>query len=145
MAETGPLRTIFIVSDSTGETAEKMVRAALRQFDLHEAVTDLRLIPHLRHELDMDVVVGNAQRTQGLVVSTLVRGEERKVLQTKCEQRGVPYVDLIGSLQAPWRAFCPSSHAKCRGCSTRCPTAISAVWKRSSLRSRVTMDAARKI
>ena len=49
MAETGLLRTIFVVSDSTGETAEKMVRAALRQFDLLEEVTDLRLVPHLRH------------------------------------------------------------------------------------------------
>jgi regulator of PEP synthase PpsR (kinase-PPPase family) len=105
MADSGLLRTIFIVSDSTGETAEKMVRAALRQFDLHEEATDLRLVPHLRHELDMDVVVGNAQRSQGLVVSTLVRGEERKVLQTKCEQRGVPYVDLIGSLLGTMARF----------------------------------------
>ena len=105
MADSGLLRTIFIVSDSTGETAEKMVRAALRQFDLHEEATDLRLVPHLRHELDMDVVVGNAQRSQGLVVSTLVRGEERKVLQTKCEQRGVPYVDLSGSLLGTMACF----------------------------------------
>lgn len=100
-----PLRTIFVVSDGTGETAEKMVRAALRQFELPDERVKLCVVPHLRHEHDMDVVVGNAQRAAALLVSTLVRGEERKLLQNKCEERGVPYVDLIGSLLGTMARF----------------------------------------
>ncbi|HMU39318.1 MAG TPA: pyruvate, water dikinase regulatory protein [Pseudomonadota bacterium] len=105
MLHSGPRRTLFVVSDSTGETAEKMVRAALRQFDVPEETVDVRLFAHVRHELDLDVVVGNAEREQGLIVSTLVRGEERDALLHKCHARGVLYVDLIGSLLGTMARF----------------------------------------
>ena len=91
-------RSIFVVSDATGETAERVVRAALRQFDLGEPPIDLRVFPHLRHEHDVDTVVAEARAVGALLVSTLVRAEERSLLHKKCDERGVQCVDLIGSL-----------------------------------------------
>lgn len=91
-------RSIFVVSDATGETAERVVRAALRQFDLGELPIDLRVFPHLRHEHDVDTVVAEARAVGALLVSTLVRAEERSLLHKKCDERGVQCVDLIGSL-----------------------------------------------
>jgi len=91
-------RSIFVVSDATGETAERVVRAALRQFDLGELPIDLRVFPHLRHEHDVDTVVAEARAVGALLVSTLVRAEERSLLHKKCGERGVQCVDLIGSL-----------------------------------------------
>lgn len=91
-------RSIFVVSDATGETAERVVRAALRQFDLGELPIDLRVFPHLRHEHDVDTVVAEARAAEALLVSTLVRAEERSLLHKKCDERGVQCVDLIGSL-----------------------------------------------
>ena len=91
-------RSIFVVSDATGETAERVVRAALRQFDLGELPIDLRVFPHLRHEHDVDTVVAEAKAAEALLVSTLVRAEERSLLHKKCDERGVQCVDLIGSL-----------------------------------------------
>jgi regulator of PEP synthase PpsR (kinase-PPPase family) len=87
-----------VVSDATGETAERVVRAALRQFDLGELPIDLRVFPHLRHEHDVDTVVAEAKAAEALLVSTLVRAEERSLLHKKCDERGVQCVDLIGSL-----------------------------------------------
>jgi hypothetical protein len=87
-----------VVSDATGETAERVVRAALRQFDLGELPIDLRVFPHLRHEHDVDTVVAEARAVGALLVSTLVRAEERSLLHKKCDERGVQCVDLIGSL-----------------------------------------------
>jgi len=91
-------RSIFVVSDATGETAERVVRAALRQFDLGELPIDIRVFPHLRHEHDVDTVVAEARAVGALLVSTLVRAEERSLLHKKCDERGVQCVDLIGSL-----------------------------------------------
>ena len=65
----GPLRTILVLSDATGETAERVVRAALRQFDLGELPIDLRVFPHLRHEHDVDTVVAEARAEGALLVS----------------------------------------------------------------------------
>src|ERR1700742_1414940 len=95
-----PVRAIFIVSDATGETAEKVVRAALLQFDLSDQPADLhtdrptgridlRLFPNLRHEHDIDTVVAEARAAEALLVSTLVRTEERELLHQKCQSSGV--------------------------------------------------------
>ena len=96
-----PVRAIFIASDATGETAEKVVRAALLQFDLGEELHDrieLRVFPNLRHEHDLDTVVAEARAAQALLVSTLVRTEERELLHRKCQDGEVQCVDLLGSL-----------------------------------------------
>ena len=94
--EGGPVRAIYVVSDATGETAEKVVRAALHQFDLEPI--ELRVFPLLRRSDDMDEVITAARDAHALIVSTLVRGEERELLRKKCEARAVPHVDLIGAL-----------------------------------------------
>lgn len=101
----GPVRAIFIVSDATGETAEKMVRAALLQFEQYAHGIELRVIPHLRHEHDVDSVIAEARAAQALVVSTLVRAPERELLRTKCDASGVQCVDLIGTLLGTLASF----------------------------------------
>ncbi len=121
---TSPVRAIFIVSDATGETAEKVVRAALLQFDLEEQASEhpsairphlpagmpvdaiaLRVFPHLRHEHDIDTVVAEARAAQALLVSTLVRTEERELLYQKCRNSGVQCVDLLGALLSSLAGF----------------------------------------
>jgi hypothetical protein len=91
-----PVRAIYVVSDATGETAEKVVRAALHQFDLQPI--ELRTCPLIRRPSDMDQVIASAVAEHALIVSTLVRGEERELLRKKCEARSVPHVDLLGTL-----------------------------------------------
>jgi regulator of PEP synthase PpsR (kinase-PPPase family) len=101
----GPVRAIFIISDATGETAEKVVRAALLQFEQYSHGVGLRVFPHLRHEHDVDSVIAEAYTAQALVVSTLVRAPERSLLAAKCEERGVQCVDLIGTLLGTLAGF----------------------------------------
>lgn len=118
-ADAGPVRAIFIISDATGETAERVVRAALRQFDLSLSsppsrsgddqvagmAIDLRVFPNMRHEHDLDTVLAEAKAVGALLVSTLVRAEERALLHQKCEAGGVQCVDLIGSLLGTLSGF----------------------------------------
>lgn len=101
----GPVRTIVIVSDATGETAEKVVRAALRQFEVSSMPVDLRLHSHLRSIEMLDAVIAEAAESHALLVFTFVRSEFRDALRKKCESKEVPNVDLIGTLMGTLAGF----------------------------------------
>ena len=70
-----------------------------------EVDIDLRVFPHLRHEHDVDTVVREAQTAHALIVSTLVRAEERELLFLRCSEHTVPCVDLLGSLLGSLAGF----------------------------------------
>ncbi|MDW8281365.1 MAG: pyruvate, water dikinase regulatory protein [Myxococcales bacterium] len=101
----GPVRTIFVLSDATGDTAEKVVRAALRQFDVGSVAVDIRLFSHLRSSEDLCRVVDEAAEVRALLVFTIVRADFREELRQRCEARGVPCVDLIGALMGAMSGF----------------------------------------
>lgn len=95
MAEPRPL---FILSDATGETAEKVVRAALLQFnDMPVAV---RVYARVRLEEEMRRIVDKAREKHALVVFTVVSSAHREILSRLCDAAGVDNVDLIGALIA---------------------------------------------
>ena len=62
-------RTIFVISDATGETAEKVVRAALLQFG--GEVVHIRMYTQVRLEKEMRHIVQRAQERHALVVFTV--------------------------------------------------------------------------
>lgn len=89
-------KIIFVVSDSTGETAERVVRAALLQFPGHRV--RVRLFTRIR---DRDAVVdcfAKARESQAMVVFTIVRPELREYVHEVARQHAVEAVDVIGSL-----------------------------------------------
>ena len=100
-----PLRTILVISDATGETAEKVVRAALRQFNVGVTSIDLRFYSHLRNTEQLDAVVAEAAEAKGLMVFTIVSADLREALGRRCEAVGVPSVDLIGTLMGTLAGF----------------------------------------
>ncbi|MHC4225104.1 MAG: kinase/pyrophosphorylase, partial [Planctomycetota bacterium] len=91
-------RAIYVVSDSTGDTAAKVVEAALLQFR-HEKV-NLRVFSNLRDPKALCSTVDQAVAESALVVYTLVRSEARVVVQDRAAQYGVQAVDLMGPLMA---------------------------------------------
>lgn len=91
-----PDHTIVVVSDSTGHTAEAVVRAVLVQFE-HDEVT-LRVWPGVRRLQDVERAVSLAAKTGGMLVYTLVDGELRDAVSDLCHAMQVQSVDLIGAL-----------------------------------------------
>ena len=91
-----PAKTIFVVSDSTGETAERVVRAALLQFP--ERKVRLRLFTRVRDERAVLDVVRRAAEVRAMVVFTLVRPELREKLHEEAANVDVEAVDVIGAL-----------------------------------------------
>ncbi|WP_373288420.1 pyruvate, water dikinase regulatory protein [Calditerricola satsumensis] len=87
---------VYVVSDSIGETAEFVVRAAASQFN--GANVDIRRVPYVEdHETLLDVVQ-MAKDAQGLIAYTLVVPEMAAFLREKAREAGVPVVDIMGPM-----------------------------------------------
>ena len=89
-------RSIDVLSDSTGETAEKVVRAALLQFP--ESGAQVRLHTRVRTKETARPVLERAAREGSLVVFTVVSPELREYLHATSQELHVEALDLIGSL-----------------------------------------------
>ena len=89
-------KTVFVVSDSTGETAERVVRAALLQFPEHRV--RVRLFSRVRNRDAANEVLNRAEEAHAMVVFTLVSPELREHFHERAHETGVVAVDVIGAL-----------------------------------------------
>ncbi|MCX6578719.1 MAG: kinase/pyrophosphorylase [Candidatus Aminicenantes bacterium] len=92
----GHKRHIFIVSDATGQTAERVVDAALRQFKTTEVIK--KVIPHVRLTKKIQEVIDEAAGVDGIVIFTLVSPSARQEITEMGRYQGVPTIDLLGPL-----------------------------------------------
>jgi regulator of PEP synthase PpsR (kinase-PPPase family) len=97
------MRTVVVISDATGDTAERVVRAALLQFK--DVPCNVRLYSHVRLESEVEEIIERASELRALVVFTLVSPAERELLWKLCDRLNVDAVDLIGSLMAKMATF----------------------------------------
>lgn len=89
--------TILVASDATGDTGEKVVKAALAQFFGHENVRT-QVVPHLRDEAAVRAAVEQAKAQDALLVYTLVDPALRTLVRRVAEESDVRAVDLLGNL-----------------------------------------------
>jgi [pyruvate, phosphate dikinase]-phosphate phosphotransferase / [pyruvate, phosphate dikinase] kinase len=87
---------IDVLSDSTGETAEKVVRAALLQYP--QAGVQIRLHTRVRTPEVARPVLERAAREKALVVFTVVSPELREFVHASTVELNIEAIDLIGSL-----------------------------------------------
>jgi regulator of PEP synthase PpsR (kinase-PPPase family) len=89
-------RRIEILSDSTGETAEKVVRAAMLQYP--HAGAQIRLHTRVRTKEAARPVLEAAAKDGALVVFTVVSPELREFIHAQSYELKIEALDLIGSL-----------------------------------------------
>lgn len=89
-------KLIDIVSDSTGETAEKVVRAAMLQFPHSGA--QIRMHTRVRTKEAARPVLERAAKDGALVVFTVVSPELREFIHVQSYELKIEALDLIGSL-----------------------------------------------
>lgn len=87
---------VFIVSDSIGETAEMVVRAAASQFN--SGSMEIRRIPNISDIDTLDEVVHQAAASKFLIAYTLVVDELAEHLQAEAAKYNVICVDILGPL-----------------------------------------------
>lgn len=89
--------TIFLVSDSTGETAEKISEAALAQFSNAKSVSLARR-RYIRTDQQIEAVLHEAQSKEGLIIFTFVSEELRMKIRQGALKKGLLAVDLLGPI-----------------------------------------------
>ena len=102
------MKTVMIISDATGETAERMVRAATLQFS--EPV-QIRVFSRVRLESELEQLLEKAAELRALVVFTVVNTEERDLINKLVERHNIETVDLIGALIAKLAIYLGSAPA----------------------------------
>lgn len=84
---------LHLVSDSTGETLESLVKAGLAQFEAVDAVK--HYWPMVRSEGHLDRVLDEVARAPGLVLYTLVARSIRARLEQRCAALGLPVIPVM--------------------------------------------------
>lgn len=89
-------RHIYLFSDATGETVERVLRAALSQFRDVEA--RVHRMSKIRTREDILSALEEVLKEPGIVVYTLVDTELAQLLRDEAEAHGLDSLDLISSL-----------------------------------------------
>ncbi len=87
---------IFVVSDATGQTAERMVRSALVQFKEAPAIVIRR--GNVRTPEQLRAIVQEAVGHDSLILHTLVSDELRRLMLAESRAQGVDAMDLMGPM-----------------------------------------------
>jgi len=86
--------TIYVVSDSIGETAEQVALAAGSQFNSH--IKDIKRIPFIIDKDHINEVLERASKENSIIVFTMVVPELRNYLIEEARIRNIPTIDVMG-------------------------------------------------
>ncbi len=87
-------RVIFILSDATGDTASRILRAALKQFiGDHVAI---RRFPNVLRESEVVAILKEAGKQPTLVAHTFAATPLRRVIREQAQKLGIEAIDLLG-------------------------------------------------
>lgn len=87
---------VFLLSDATGETVEKIVMAALTQF--RDRFVRLKRISNVRTKNQVYEALDEALTQRALVVYTIVNRDLAQLVHDECDSLGLASIDLITPL-----------------------------------------------
>lgn len=91
-------KTIFIISDSTGETATHVLQTALVQFPANRMLVDVRRFPEINTPEKLAPILFDAAISRALIIHTLVLPEVREALAQECADRELVVIDVLGPI-----------------------------------------------
>jgi len=93
---------VFIVSDGTGETAYRLLKAAMVQFQEDILITRYS---NVRDQAQIAAVTQAASQKSTLVVYTFVSVKLRGQMERAAREAGLEYLDMLGPLMERMAAF----------------------------------------
>nr|WP_066137407.1 pyruvate, water dikinase regulatory protein [Lederbergia lenta] len=87
---------IYVVSDSVGETAELVTKAAISQFNGSNAI--LKRYPFVEDIDNINEVLAMARNDQGMIVYTLVKPDIREYMKEQAKEQQINAVDVMGPI-----------------------------------------------
>ncbi|MGJ9381710.1 phosphoenolpyruvate synthase regulatory protein [Salipaludibacillus neizhouensis] len=89
---------VYVISDSVGETAELVVKAAISQFD--EDKTMIQRIPYVGDIGTVDEVIALAKENHGMIAFTVVLPEVKTHLVEQAKLHNIPSHDILSPMVA---------------------------------------------
>ncbi len=89
-----PNPVVFVVSDSMGETAQLVAKAALSQFP--EGEVGLRRFTQVETPEAAEEIMAAARAQPTVIIFTVIIPEVRAVIRSKAERDRIPIVDIMG-------------------------------------------------
>jgi regulator of PEP synthase PpsR (kinase-PPPase family) len=90
------IHTIFVCSDSVGETANTVVQATIRQFNASQV--QVRRFGSIRSEDEVRALVEEAAKVDGFIAYTLVLPELREMMRQEAIRLSVNAIDIMGPM-----------------------------------------------
>ncbi len=90
------IKTIYIISDATGQSGLHILRAALVQFE--EARTKIMVYHDIDSRQGLRPLLDQAQEEKAMVAFTFVRKEMRDYASAACAKRKLIHLDILGPL-----------------------------------------------
>ncbi|OLS41656.1 pyruvate, water dikinase regulatory protein [Bacillus sp. MRMR6] len=94
---------IYVVSDSVGETAELVTKAATTQFN--GAGITIKRFPFVEDQENIDEVISLVKMDRSMIAFTLVKPDMRSYMKEKASLAGVRAVDLMGPIMDEIQEF----------------------------------------
>lgn len=92
-----PQLRLYVISDSIGETAQRMVHATLTQFPDVSQI-EIKKFPFIKSEEELINILKSAKSRAAVVITTLVNPEFNMVGQQFAKKADIPYVDYMSDL-----------------------------------------------
>lgn len=91
--------TIFTMSDGTGQTAEAVALAAIRQFVPSETNIVQEVLPRIVNKQQISQIIGTMSFYKPCMIAyTVVVPEFREKIKQEAEKHGIPTVDIINPM-----------------------------------------------
>ncbi|MGB2697575.1 MAG: pyruvate, water dikinase regulatory protein [Candidatus Zixiibacteriota bacterium] len=101
------IRYIWIISDGSGFTGDRVLQASLVQFESQNI--EIKRIPNVKKVAQIKDIVKKASQRKGLIAYTLVTPKLRREIATRSNEFSVPTVDLLGPLLTNLSTFLASA------------------------------------
>lgn len=88
---------IHVLSDSIGETAELLAKAASIQFK-PQLIGEIHRYPFISENYQIDNIIKNASEHKNLIIYTLVKSESREYLANEAAKKNIPAIDALGPI-----------------------------------------------
>jgi regulator of PEP synthase PpsR (kinase-PPPase family) len=88
---------IYVLSDSIGETAELLAKAASIQFD-QTLIGEIHKYSFVSEKYQFDEIIEKASTQKSMIVYTLVKSESREYLASQSAKRNVVAIDALGPI-----------------------------------------------
>ncbi|QTD41669.1 pyruvate, water dikinase regulatory protein [Sporosarcina sp. Te-1] len=90
--------TLFIVSDSVGETADLVAKAAASQFRHDLETVSMKRFSHVEDESQLREIAYLAKDQNAIIIYTLVKSCMRQRIKQECKEHGLKCIDLLGPI-----------------------------------------------